>query len=38
MQLDEFQALITAVRTEIGKAVQGQDALIDLLLVGLRLA
>ena len=33
MQLDEFQALITAVRTEIGKAVQGQDALIDLLLV-----
>ena len=33
MDLAEFQTLIASVRTEIGKAVQGQDALIDLLLV-----
>ncbi|MGL6208472.1 MAG: AAA family ATPase [Paracoccaceae bacterium] len=33
MELPEFQSLIAKVRTEIGKAVQGQDALIDLLLV-----
>jgi len=33
MDLPEFQTLIAQVRTEISKAVQGQDALIDLLLV-----
>ncbi|MES2436002.1 MAG: MoxR family ATPase [Pseudomonadota bacterium] len=33
MDLAEFQNLVASVRTEIGKAVQGQDALIDLLLV-----
>ena len=33
MDLAEFQTLVASVRTEIGKAVQGQDALIDLLLV-----
>jgi MoxR-like ATPase len=33
MDLPEFQSTIAAVRTEIGKAVQGQDPLIDLLLV-----
>ncbi len=33
MDLAEFQTLIASVRAEIGKAVQGQDALIDLLLV-----
>jgi MoxR-like ATPase len=32
MELDEFQRLIAAVRGEIGKAVHGQEALIDLLL------
>jgi MoxR-like ATPase len=35
MQLDEFQRLIALVRSQIGRAVQGQDALIDLLLVSL---
>ncbi len=35
MQLDDFQRLIATVRAEIGKAVQGQDALIDLLLVSI---
>jgi MoxR-like ATPase len=35
MQLDEFHALIDATRAEIGKAVQGQDGLIDLLLISL---
>ena len=33
MDLTRFQSLIDTVRTEIGRAVQGQDALIDLLLV-----
>lgn len=33
MDLPRFQSLIDTVRTEIAKAVQGQDALIDLLLV-----
>lgn len=33
MDLTRFQSLIETVRAEIGKAVQGQDALIDLLLV-----
>ena len=33
MDLTRFQSLIETVRTEIGRAVQGQDALIDLLLV-----
>ncbi|WP_426037477.1 hypothetical protein [Cypionkella sp. TWP1-2-1b2] len=33
MDLAEFQTLIASARTEIGKAVQGQDALTDLLLV-----
>lgn len=33
MDLTQFQNLIETVRGEIGKAVQGQDALIDLLLV-----
>jgi MoxR-like ATPase len=35
MQLDEFHGLIDATRAEIGKAVQGQDGLIDLLLISL---
>jgi MoxR-like ATPase len=35
MQLDEFQRLIAQVRSEIGKAVQGQNPLIDQLLVSL---
>lgn len=35
MQLDQFQRLIATVRSEIGKAVQGQDKIIDLLLVSL---
>ncbi len=35
MQLDDFQRLIASVRSEIGKAVQGQDPLIDLLLVSI---
>ncbi len=35
MQLDEFKTLIETTRAEIGKAVQGQDDLIDLLLVSL---
>ena len=35
MQLDEFQGLIAQVRSEIGKAVQGQNTLIDQLLVSL---
>ena len=33
MDLTRFQSLIETVRAEIGRAVQGQDALIDLLLV-----
>ena len=33
MDLTRFQSLIDTVRAEIGRAVQGQDALIDLLLV-----
>ena len=33
MDLIRFQSLIETVRAEIGRAVQGQDALIDLLLV-----
>jgi len=33
MDLREFQTLIARVRDEIGRAVQGQDALIDQLLV-----
>ncbi len=33
MDLTRFQNLIETVRTEIGRAVHGQDALIDLLLV-----
>jgi MoxR-like ATPase len=35
MQLDAFHGLIDATRAEIGKAVQGQDGLIDLLLISL---
>lgn len=35
MQLEQFQTLIASVRAEIGRAVQGQDGLIDLLLVSL---
>ena len=33
MDLSRFQSLIETVRAEIGRAVHGQDALIDLLLV-----
>jgi MoxR-like ATPase len=33
MDLIRFQSLIETVRAEIGRAVQGQDALIDMLLV-----
>ena len=33
MDLTKFQSLIETVRAEIGRTVQGQDALIDLLLV-----
>ncbi len=35
MQLDEFRHLIERTRAEIGRAVQGQDDLIDMLLVSL---
>ena len=35
MQLEGFQQLIATVRAEIGMAVHGQDALIDLLLISL---
>lgn len=35
MQLDDFQRLIATTRSEIGKAVQGQTGLIDLLLTSL---
>jgi len=33
--LDEFRKLIATIRGEIGKAVQGQDALIDLVLISI---
>ncbi|MGV2981214.1 AAA family ATPase [Camelimonas sp. ID_303_24] len=33
MDLDEFRTLVAAVREEIGRAVQGQDPLIDLVLI-----
>jgi len=33
LDLDEFRTLVTSVREEIGKAVQGQNALIDLVLI-----
>ncbi|MGU3400527.1 AAA family ATPase [Brucellaceae bacterium D45D] len=35
MGLDEFRKLIATIRGEIGKAVQGQDALIDLVLISI---
>lgn len=35
MDLGEFRNLIAAVRGEIGKAVQGQDTLIDLVLISI---
>ncbi len=35
MDLGEFRNLIAAVRGEIGKAVQGQDAIIDLVLISI---
>ncbi|MGO4566968.1 AAA family ATPase [Rhizobium sp. 2YAF20] len=35
MDLGEFRNLIAKVRGEIGKAVQGQDALIDLVLISI---
>ncbi|MEZ2221623.1 AAA family ATPase [Rhizobium sp. RCC_161_2] len=35
MDLGEFRNLIATVRGEIGKAVQGQDALIDLVLISI---
>ncbi|NLS01028.1 MoxR family ATPase [Rhizobium sp. P38BS-XIX] len=35
MDLGEFRNLVATVRGEIGKAVQGQDALIDLVLISL---
>ena len=35
MQLDEFQNIIETTRSEIGKVVQGQDEVINLLLVSL---
>ncbi|WP_343315650.1 MoxR family ATPase [Brucella sp. BE17] len=35
MGLDEFRKLIASLRGEIGKAVQGQDALIDLVLISI---
>ncbi|MBB3810132.1 AAA family ATPase [Pseudochelatococcus contaminans] len=35
MDLDEFRNLIAAVRGEIGKAVQGQEALVDLVLISI---
>jgi len=35
LDLGEFRNLIAAVRGEIGKAVQGQDAIIDLVLISI---
>lgn len=35
MGLDEFRNLVASVRDEIGKVVQGQDALIDLVLISI---
>ena len=35
MELGEFRNLIAAVRGEIAKTVQGQDAIIDLILISI---
>lgn len=35
MNLDELQTLATSIRDEVGKAVHGQDEIVDLLLISL---